>query len=81
MGLPIVRKCPFCGSNEVDECVKETENCKDGRRVNILFVKCYVCDASSKAFAFCERDDDEEYWTAFGNATDAWNRRATDGGS
>lgn len=79
MGLPIARECPFCGSPEVDECIKETETIKEGRRVNIVFMKCYVCDASSKAFAFVEGTDgdaEDGYWEAWGHALDAWNRRA-----
>ncbi len=79
MGLPIAKDCPFCGSRDVDECVKETENYKKGTRVYILFMRCYVCDASSKAFSFCETDDGESYFAAWGNAIDAWNRRASDG--
>lgn len=74
IGLPLARPCPFCGSSEVNECIKKTENSKNGKPVTILFMKCYVCDASSKAFAY-EEYDESSYWTAWGNSLDAWNRR------
>lgn len=77
-GLPFASNCPFCGHAEADICIKETDTYRNGKRVNIMFMKCYVCDASTKAFAFDEYDDDVEegkYWTAWDNALNAWERR------
>lgn len=76
--MAILKPCPFCGSHEVRECIKETETVKQGRRVYLLFMKCYVCDASSKAFAFNEDSEEDSYWEAWGNAVNAWDRRVGD---
>ena len=78
IGLPIAKPCPFCGSTEVDECVKEIKSSNDSKQMLIIFMKCYVCDASAKSYAFAEGDE-SEYWDAWSHALDAWNRRADDG--
>ena len=78
IGLPFVKPCPFCGSTEVGECVKETENYKNGKPVCIVFIKCYLCDANTKAYAYAA-DDEAGFWGAWENAVNAWERRVSNG--
>lgn len=53
--------CPFCGYDKPDQMCSST-----GARVTGFYVWCQACDAEGPASS-----------VSFGNAVDAWNRRAS----
>lgn len=71
-----LKSCPFCGGIEVSFDYRYVR--ANRWRDYITFVKCAVCGAQSRPFAFDGNDSDDRD-VAESKAMAAWNRRCSNG--
>lgn len=73
-----LKPCPFCGSGEISFDYRSVGRNRFREDVFITFLKCDICGAQSRTFAF-DGSDIEDRGFAESKATAAWNRRCSDG--